>query len=248
MQTEEYDQLDEISKDTLKSYVGKASQNARIQGMMQMDYAHRSKKAKSSGMKNAWDKMSRDAMKTGWKREDGIKTAVNKLTKEEVEELDELSKKTLGSYVKKAALSQHYDNKNFNSKETNNKDTQSNDEKIAGVKKSSKRTMGVMNAINRLTKEDNMLTYSEFMAQLLEGRADDLKDKLAADREARLNNYDYSKEKAAKKSPVQKVKGHSYGAGEEEGEDDDGSTKTVKPASEKRGRGRPAGSKSGARV
>jgi hypothetical protein len=177
MQTEEYDQLDEISKDTLKSYVGKASQNARIQGMMQMDYAHRSKKAKSSGMKNAWDKMSRDAMKTGWKREDGIKTAVNKLT-----------------------------------------------------------------------KEDNMLTYSEFMAQLLEGRADDLKDKLAADREARLNNYDYSKEKAAKKSPVQKVKGHSYGAGEEEGEDDEGSTKTVKPASEKRGRGRPAGSKSGARV
>ena len=177
MQTEEYDQLDEISKDTLKSYVGKASQNARIQGMMQMDYAHRSKKAKSSGMKNAWDKMSKDAMKTGWKREDGIKTAVNKLT-----------------------------------------------------------------------KEDNMLTYSEFMAQLLEGRADDLKDKLAADREARLNNYDYSKEKAAKKSPVQKVKGHSYGAGEEEGEDDEGTTKTVKPASEKRGRGRPAGSKSGARV
>jgi hypothetical protein len=177
MQTEEYDQLDELSKDTLKSYVGKASKNARIQGMMQTDYAHRSKKAKSSGMKNAWDKMSRDAMKTGWKREDGIKTAVNKLT-----------------------------------------------------------------------KEDNMLTYSEFMAQLLEGRADDLKDKLAADREARLNNYDYSKEKAAKKSPVQKVKGHSYGAGEEEGEDDEGSTKTVKPASEKRGRGRPAGSKSGARV
>ena len=177
MQTEDYDQLDELSKDTLKSYVGKASQNARIQGMMQMDYAHRSKKAKSSGMKNAWDKMSRDAMKTGWKREDGIKSAVNKLT-----------------------------------------------------------------------KEDNMLTYSEFMAQLLEGRADDLKDKLAADREARLSNYDYSKEKAAKKSPVQKVKGHSYGAGEEEGEDDEGSTKTVKPASEKRGRGRPAGSKSGARV
>jgi hypothetical protein len=73
---------------------------------------------------------------------------------EECEILAELSKKTLGSYVKKVAMSQHYDNKNFNSKETNNKDTQSNDEKVAGVKKSSKRTMGVMNAVNKLTKEE----------------------------------------------------------------------------------------------
>ena len=77
------------------------------------------------------------------------------------EQLDELSKKTLGSYVKKVALSQHYDNKNFNSKETNNKDTQSNDEKVAGVKKSSKRTMGVMNAINKLTKEEVELTQEQ---------------------------------------------------------------------------------------
>jgi hypothetical protein len=111
-----------------------------------------------------------------------------------------------------------------------------------------RRKKGIDKAVDKLTKEDTMLTYSEFMAQLAEGKADDLKDKLAADREARLNNYDYSHEKAAKKSPVQKVKGHSYGAGEEEGEDDEGTTKTSKPASEKRGRGRPTGSKSGARV
>jgi len=177
MQTEAYEQLDELDKDTLKSYVNKASQNARIQGMMQADYKSRGEHARNPGMKKAWDKMSDDARSKGWKRQDGIKTAVNKLT-----------------------------------------------------------------------KEDTMLTYSEFMAQLAEGKADDLKDKLAADREARLNNYDYSHEKAAKKSPVQKVKGHSYGAGEEEGEDDEGTTKTSKPTSEKRGRGRPTGSKSGARV
>jgi hypothetical protein len=89
--------------------------------------------------------------------------------KEEVEQIDELSKKTLGSYVKKVALSQHYDNKNFNSKETNNKDTQSNDEKVAGVKKSSKRTMGVMNAINRLTKEE--VTNDGFKAELEDNKA-----------------------------------------------------------------------------
>ena len=83
------------------------------------------------------------------------------------------------------------------------------------------------------------------MAQLAESRADDLKDKLAADREARLNNYDYSKEKEAKKNPITKVKGHSYGAGDEEGEAEP--VKAAEPA-EKRGRGRPAGSKSGARA
>jgi hypothetical protein len=253
MQTEEYDQLDELSKDTLKSYVNKSAQNARIQGMMQMDYAHRSKKAKSSGMKNAWDKMSRDAMKTGWKREDGIKTAVNKLTKEEAEQIDELSKDTLKSYVAKAEpqadkLSDKYSTQRMKRDKTHGQFSNDTPELEKLGRKAAKRDDGVFLAKKKLNKEDNMLTYSEFMAQLLEGRADDLKDKLAADREARLNNYDYSKEKAAKKSPVQKVKGHSYGAGEEEGEDDEGSTKTVKPASEKRGRGRPAGSKSGARV
>jgi hypothetical protein len=178
MQTEAYEQLDELDKDTLKSYIGKASQNARIQGMMQMDYKHKGEKARNPGTKKAYDKMSDDARSKGWKRQDGIKTAANKLA-----------------------------------------------------------------------KEDTMLTYSEFMAQLAEGKADDLRDKLAADREARLNNYDYSKEKDNKKSPVQKVKGHSYGAGEEEGEsDDDNTVKTAKPAAVKRGRGRPVGTKSGARV
>ena len=89
-----------------------------------------------------------------------------------------------------------------------------------------------------------MLTYSEFIAQLAESRADDLRDKLAADREARLDNLDFSKEKTSKKSPIKKVSGHSYGAGEE---GDTEKHEPVEPA-EKKGRGRPAGSKSGARI
>ena len=84
------------------------------------------------------------------------------------------------------------------------------------------------------------------MAQLAEGKADDLKDKQAADREARMNNYDYSKEKD-KKSNKTIVRGHSYGAGDEEGEGED-DKKTAKPEAVKRGRGRPVGTKSGARV
>jgi hypothetical protein len=92
-----------------------------------------------------------------------------------------------------------------------------------------------------------MLSYTEFMAQLEEGKADDLRDKIAADREARLDKFDYSKEKVAKHNPVSKVKGHSYGADDEK-QDDGDEAPAVKPAAaEKRGRGRPAGSKSGSK-
>lgn len=93
---------------------------------------------------------------------------------------------------------------------------------------------------------ENMLTYTQFMQQLDEIKADDIKDKLQAKKDA---DWWGDHEKAEKKSPVRKVQGHSYGAGEEEGEDDEEGTKKVaKPDAVKRGRGRPAGSKSGARV
>ena len=83
--------------------------------------------------------------------------------------------------------------------------------------------------------------------QVKEAAIDDLKDKLAL-KKANQSAYDKSY-KPAEKSAVTKVKGHSYGAGEEEGSDDDDTKKVSKPAAPdvKRGRGRPAGSKSGAR-
>jgi hypothetical protein len=93
MMTEDFEQLDELSKATLGSYVNKAAKDARIRGMMQTDYATKSKTAKNPVRKSGWDKMSRDAMKAGWKREDGIKTAVGKLTKEQVEEIEILASK-----------------------------------------------------------------------------------------------------------------------------------------------------------
>ena len=189
------------------------------------------------------------------KRLQGHAKAVQKLTKEEVEEfmqteaydqLDELDKKTLGNYVKKAhdQLMKHTSSVNFKGGRGDSDAFAYAHDPVA-VRKTANRTKGVDQAINKLTKEDNMLTYSEFMASIEEGRIDDLKDKLAADREKRLNKMDYSKEKEAKKNPITKVKGHSYGAGDEDGEAEP--VKAAEPA-EKRGRGRPAGSKSGARA
>lgn len=98
-------------------------------------------------------------------------------------------------------------------------------------------------------EETDVITFKDLMQNISEAAIDDLKDRIAA-RKATQSAYDKDYKPAAK-SNVQKVKGHSYGAGEEEGEDDeDTNTKKVsKPAEPavKRGRGRPAGSKSGAR-
>ena len=247
MQTEAYDQLDEVDKKTLGYYISKSHDQLR-----QHSYQLGSRYAKDFGA--AADHEDEYKRKEN-NRTQGIKTAVKKLTKEE--NLDELSKSTLGSYVKKASdqskraavsanQSKHTASDAMDSGNSRLHDLHANNYRYSkNLEK--KRDAGVDKAVNKLTKEDTMLTYSEFMAQLAEGKADDLRDKLAADRERRLDKYDYSKEKDSKVSPVKNVKGHSYGAGEdsEEGEDE---VKTAKPAAVKRGRGRPAGSKSGARV
>lgn len=84
----EVEQIDEISKKTLGSYVKKASSD-----MASNAYAlGANDPLKKPG---AWDK--------AFKRKAGIEKATDKLTKEEVEQIDELSPNTLHSYIKKAA-------------------------------------------------------------------------------------------------------------------------------------------------
>ena len=87
---EEAEQIDEISKSTLGSYIKKAADNKAVNDR----YAGRTGDRESYAISD--------------KRDQGIKRAVDKLTKEEVEDLDEVSRKTLASYVKKAAgVGQH---------------------------------------------------------------------------------------------------------------------------------------------
>ena len=82
---EETEELDEISKKTLGSYVTKASYDA----------------AKHAARYGGGSKPG--AFVKAHQRLAGIKKASDKLTKEEVEQLDELSPNTLHSYIKKAA-------------------------------------------------------------------------------------------------------------------------------------------------
>jgi hypothetical protein len=98
---EDVEQIDELSKATMGRYINKAATKIGTQGV-------------TAGLKIAKDERSQKNFDTIGKRERGIATAVKKLTREEqdfidslndadMEQIDELSKKTMGSYVKKAS-------------------------------------------------------------------------------------------------------------------------------------------------
>lgn len=88
MKKEEAEELDEISKKTLASYIKRATGDVVT-------------KARLSG--DVRDKDSGANYMKALGRQIGISRAVNKLQKEEVEQLDELSPNKLHSYIKKAA-------------------------------------------------------------------------------------------------------------------------------------------------
>ena len=100
MKNEEAEQIDELSKATMGRYVNKAAERIGSQGV-------------TAGLKIAADEKSSKNFKNMGKRQKGIATAVKKLTKEEqdfidalnnadMEQIDELSGATLGSYVAKS--------------------------------------------------------------------------------------------------------------------------------------------------
>jgi hypothetical protein len=108
MQTEDFEQLDELTASTLTSYVKKAgssldkSHNAANKAYKKYDDTDDDKDIAAGDKAHA----------TYNKRHAGMSTALKKLSKkandsalgEEAEQIDELSPKTLGSYHKKARL------------------------------------------------------------------------------------------------------------------------------------------------
>ena len=143
---EEQEQIDELSKKTLGDYVKKASHDVAHKGALTRKHAMDSDAAKEKqdyvGARKSMEKADKTFAKS-WKRREGMAKAVDRLTKEESEQIDELSKKTLGSYVKAAA-----------------KDAEQagRDQEYHGHEndyaRGEKRQKGVAKAVDRLTKED----------------------------------------------------------------------------------------------
>ena len=85
LKKEEVEQIDEISKETLASYIPKAAKDARIHGQIATDFENRGKTARKPGSKDSWNRLSMKYKEKAWKRDDGISKAVTKLTKEETQ-------------------------------------------------------------------------------------------------------------------------------------------------------------------
>lgn len=159
------------------------------------------------------------------------------LSKEEVErieekltQIDELSKKTLGSYVKRSA------NQAIIKSLANPKDDSDDMKTIA------KREKGINLATSKLSKEEVEQEMSPYLKGTLkvmdEGKIDNLRDaqKLRQDTQSAYEK-DYKPDTSH--PHIQVVKGSAYGGANQK--DDEGDEKPDDEKQEKKGRGRPAG-------
>lgn len=84
-QTEEVEQIDELSKSTLGSYVNKAAKNSKINYKIATDLEHKAEKSRKQSSKDSFNDIATRFKKKSWKRDDGVAKAVDRLTKEEIE-------------------------------------------------------------------------------------------------------------------------------------------------------------------
>ena len=134
-----FEQIDEISKATMGRYINKAKNSIDLtawrQGHKEADVAANPKHVASLGKKLD-------------KRHRGIETAVKKLTKEDAEQIDELSKDTMGRYIKKAATKIGTQGVTAGLKIAKDERSQKNFDTIG------KRERGIATAVKKLTKEE----------------------------------------------------------------------------------------------
>ncbi len=155
---EEVEEIEELSKDTLSRYANRALNDVRNANQAKIRWQQDPKKTYSGTHPKTGEYVTKSAKemedehtRVAKNREKGVRRAVDRLTKEEVEELDELSKKTLGSYVKNAQgtiLAKGMEMQ----QQVNRGSSDSARQKTA--KKVSNRLIGVNKAVDRLTKED----------------------------------------------------------------------------------------------
>jgi hypothetical protein len=99
---EEVEELDELSKGTLASYAKKATTDARFKQGIGKDVEALAKRKRDPEFKSNLNKMGLEYRMKAKSREAGVHKAVDRLAKEEVEEIKELRSTTLMSYKDKA--------------------------------------------------------------------------------------------------------------------------------------------------
>jgi len=234
---EETEQIDELSKKTLGSYVNKAAKDSRIHGQIATDFENTADKARKQSKKDSFERLNRKYLEKSWKREDGIAKAVGKLTKEEVE-LEEA---------------------------TTRKDFQMVADLIKGHESADKRKELATHHAGIFAKQNPRFDHAKFMKAagvneevqqeaspylkatlkvMDEGKIDNLRDAQKLRRDTQ-SAYEKDYKPDTSHPHIQVVKGTAYGGENQKDDEGDEKPETEK---EKRGRGRPSGSKSGARL
>lgn len=131
------EQIDEISKATMGRYINKAKDSIDMASYRQGEHHGDIGSPRYNKLEK---KLS--------KRHKGIETAVKKLTKEESENLDELSKATMGRYINKAAT------KMGSQGVTAGLKIAADEKSSKNFKDMGKREKGIKLAVNKLTKEE----------------------------------------------------------------------------------------------
>ena len=154
LRKEEAEELEELSKKTLDSYTSKASGDLGFTHGIAKNHRYAQDQG-GAGRKPEHKAMDNNRLR---KRASGLVNSLKRLAKEESEQIDELSKKTLGSYVVKSLVpSSEKSVSNLASKGGYKLGQAHDDDYTAGEKedaKSVKRSLGVLTAVRKMTKED----------------------------------------------------------------------------------------------
>jgi hypothetical protein len=180
-------QLDELSPKTLGSYAQKSVRDLEKRDRAMGKATQRDRKVVDPETSKPFQKMA--------KRRSGLAKAVNRLSKEETEQLDELSPKTLGSYAKKAQRQTMNTNMAIGANSTDNPNTR---REKAFAKK---RKEGASRAIGKLVQKK---MSNEDVEQIDELKSKTLKSyisKAGKDLSKRVADY-HSKDIASSPSKI----------------------------------------------
>jgi hypothetical protein len=136
--------INELDKKTLGSYAKKAMDDLDTQSRFATEYEKRGMAAKSTAVQDRNFKKANRADDKHRNRKAGINTAIDKMTKEGTAKINELDKKTLGSYINKAADDVEYRAYALGAQEPT---------ELGSVRKGRNRIKGIAKATDRLTKE-----------------------------------------------------------------------------------------------
>jgi len=137
-------EISELHKKTLGSYAKKAMDDVDTQSRFATEYEKRGMAAKNPGVMDKNFKKANRADDKLRNRKAGINTAIDKMTKEGTAKINELDKKTLGSYINKAADDVEYRAFALGAQEPT---------ELGSVRKGRNRIKGIAKATDRLTKE-----------------------------------------------------------------------------------------------